>query len=96
MHMPGGPGIRVDTHVGAGSEIPASYDSMIGKIIAHGGDRDEALARARTALAEARVEGVSTNIPLHRQMLAEPGFSAGGVSIHHLEHWLETRKSRHA
>jgi len=96
MHMPGGPGIRVDTHVGAGSEIPASYDSMIGKIIAHGGDRDEALARARTALAEARVEGVSTNIPLHRQMLAEPGFSAGGVSIHHLEHWLESRKSRHA
>lgn len=91
LHMPGGPGIRVDTHMAPGAEIPASYDSMIGKIIAHGATRDEALARARAALVEARIEGVPTNIPLHRQLLDDPGFAAGGVSIHHLERWLKTR-----
>jgi acetyl-CoA carboxylase, biotin carboxylase subunit len=92
MHMPGGPGIRVDTHVGTGATIPASYDSMIGKVIAFGADRDEALARARSALAEMRVEGVASNIPLHRELLADPGFCGGGVSIHHLESWLEARE----
>ncbi|WP_294931330.1 acetyl-CoA carboxylase biotin carboxylase subunit [uncultured Paracoccus sp.] len=93
MHMPGGPGVRVDTHAAAGAEIPASYDSMIGKIIAHGPTRAEALARARAALAEARIEGVPTNIALHRQLLDDPGFSAGGVSIHHLERWLTERRA---
>ena len=93
MHMPGGPGVRIDTHAAAGAEIPASYDSMIGKIIAHGPTRAEALARARAALAEARIEGVPTNIALHRQLLDDPGFSAGGVSIHHLERWLTERRA---
>lgn len=96
MHIPGGPGIRVDTHVSAGCDIPASYDLMIGKIIAHGADRAEALARIRSALAETSVSGVSTNIPLHLQMLANPGFAEGGVSIHHLEHWLDSRKAQDA
>ncbi len=91
IHLPGGPGVRVDTHVGAGSVIPAHYDSMIAKVIAHGADRAEALARMRAALAEMRIEGVKTNIPLHLRMLAEPGFAAGGVSIHHLEHWLKAQ-----
>lgn len=96
LHLPGGPGIRVDTHMASGAKISANYDSMIGKIIAHGATRDEALARARTALVEARIEGVMTNIPLHRQMLDEAGFAAGGVSIHHLEHWLKTRSAADA
>lgn len=96
LHLPGGPGIRVDTHMAPGAEISANYDSMIGKIITHGATRDEALARARTALVEARIEGVLTNIPLHRQMLDEAGFAAGGVSIHHLEHWLKTRTAADA
>lgn len=96
LHLPGGPGIRVDTHMAPGAEISANYDSMIGKIVAHGATRDEALARARTALVEARIEGVRTNIPLHRQMLDEAGFAAGGVSIHHLEHWLKTRNAADA
>jgi acetyl-CoA carboxylase biotin carboxylase subunit len=95
LHLPGGPGIRVDTHAVPGSEIPAQYDSMIGKVIAHGATRAEALTRLRSALDEMRVEGIKTNIPLHRQLLAEPGFAAGGVSIHHLEHWLEARGATH-
>ncbi|MGN7871399.1 acetyl-CoA carboxylase biotin carboxylase subunit [Paracoccus sp. 22332] len=96
VHLPGGPGVRVDTHVAPGSEISAHYDSMIGKIIAHGATRNEALARARSALDEAVIEGVLTNIPLHRQLLDEPGFAQGGVSIHHLEHWLKARSSTDA
>lgn len=91
MHVPGGPGIRVDTHVATGEDIPASYDSMIGKVIAYGATREEALERARTALAELTVEGVSCNAALHRELLAETGFRTGGVSIHHLEKWLATR-----
>ncbi|TNJ43283.1 acetyl-CoA carboxylase biotin carboxylase subunit [Phaeobacter sp. B1627] len=94
LHLAGGPGIRVDTHMEAGAEVPASYDSMIAKVIAYGADRSEALARARAALEEMRIEGVKTNIPLHRELLAEDGFAAGGVSIHHLEHWLKTREGQ--
>jgi acetyl-CoA carboxylase biotin carboxylase subunit len=95
LHLPGGPGIRVDSHAVPGYEIPAHYDSLIGKVIAHGATRAEALARLRTALDEMRVEGIKTNIPLHRQMLAEPGFEAGGVGIHHLERWLAARRAAH-
>lgn len=91
-HLPGGPGVRVDTHITTGSGISASYDSMIAKVITHGATRDEALARAHGALQEMRIEGVSTNIALHRQLLKDPGFAAGGVSIHHLEHWLDKRE----
>ncbi|SIT12279.1 acetyl-CoA carboxylase biotin carboxylase subunit [Paracoccus saliphilus] len=92
MHVPGGPGIRMDSHVCAGEAIPASYDSMIGKVIAHGRNRAEALARARSALSEMRIEGVASNLPLHRELLADPGFREGGVSIHHLENWLAARE----
>ena len=65
--LPGGPGVRVDSHVYTGYCVPPNYDSMIGKIIVHGDTRDEALARMRIALAEMRVEGIQTNIPLHRR-----------------------------
>ncbi|SMY10183.1 acetyl-CoA carboxylase biotin carboxylase subunit [Flavimaricola marinus] len=92
MHASGGPGIRVDSHLSTGSEISANYDSMIAKVIAHGANREEALDRARSALAELRIEGVKTNAPLHCQLLNDAGFSAGGVSIHHLERWLEARE----
>ncbi|WP_417280742.1 acetyl-CoA carboxylase biotin carboxylase subunit [Celeribacter sp.] len=92
LHIPGGPGVRVDTHMAAGAEVSASYDSMIAKVIAFGADRTEAIARARSALAEMRIEGIKTNIPLHRELLVEEGFAEGGVSIHHLEHWLKARE----
>lgn len=94
LHLPGGPGIRVDSHVVPGYTIPPHYDSMIAKVIAHGATRAEALSRLRTALQEMHVEGIKTNIPLHRQMLAEHGFIGGGVSIHHLEHWLKAREAQ--
>lgn len=95
LHLPGGPGIRVDTHVTSGSVISSSYDSMIAKVIAFGATRDEALARARSALEEMQVEGVKTNIPLHRELLSEAGFAKGGVSIHHLETWLKSKEATH-
>jgi acetyl-CoA carboxylase biotin carboxylase subunit len=86
--VPGGPGIRVDSHVFAGYSVPSCYDAMIGKLIAYGGSRQEALARMRVALAEMQVEGIATTIPLHRQLLVEPAFCAGGSDIHYLESWL--------
>ncbi|MFT8421818.1 MAG: acetyl-CoA carboxylase biotin carboxylase subunit [Gluconacetobacter sp.] len=89
--LPGGPGIRVDTHVTAGYTVPPHYDSLIGKIIAHGATRQDAIARLRVALAEMQVEGVSTNIPLHRDILADPRVQEGGVDIHYLERWLAER-----
>ncbi|WP_062205359.1 acetyl-CoA carboxylase biotin carboxylase subunit [Aureimonas sp. AU12] len=87
--MPGGPGIRVDTHMVPGARVPPYYDSLIAKIIAHGPTREEALMRLRIALSEARVEGVATNLPLHRRIVDDPGFCAGGVDIHHLEKLLK-------
>lgn len=95
VHLPGGPGIRVDTHVAAGSEVPPHYDSMIGKVVAHGATRDEALARLRGALAEMRVDGLPTNIPLHLRLLDDPDFLRGGVSIHHLETILGRAEGHH-
>ncbi|MFT9164230.1 MAG: acetyl-CoA carboxylase biotin carboxylase subunit [Komagataeibacter saccharivorans] len=89
--LPGGPGVRVDTHVVSGYTVPPYYDSLIGKVISHGGSRDEAIARLRVALAEMRVEGVSTNIALHQDLLADPHFHEGGVDIHYLERWLAER-----
>lgn len=89
--LPGGPGVRIDTHVTAGYTVQPYYDSLIGKIIAHGTTRQEAIARLRVALAEMQVEGVSTNIPLHRDVLADPAFQEGGVDIHYLERWLADR-----
>ena len=96
LHLPGGPGVRVDTHMNSGGAASAHYDSMIAKVIAHGADRTEALARARAAVAEMRVEGISTNLSLHRDLIAEPGFAAGGVSIHHLERLLKGKAGDHA
>lgn len=87
--MPGGPGIRVDTHMVPGSRVPPHYDSLVAKIVAYGACREEALVRLRIALSEARVEGVSTNLALHARILADPGFQAGGVDIHHLERLLK-------
>ncbi|GBQ87453.1 acetyl-CoA carboxylase biotin carboxylase subunit [Gluconacetobacter johannae DSM 13595] len=89
--LPGGPGIRVDTHVVGGYTVQPYYDSLIGKVIGHGATREEAIARLRVALAEMRVEGVSTNLRLHQDVLADPRFQEGGVDIHYLERWLAER-----
>lgn len=95
VHLPGGPGVRMDTHTVAGTDIPPHYDSLIGKLIVHGCTRPEALARARAALAELRVQGVTTNVALHRRLLDDPGFVAGGVDIHHLERLLAADAGGH-
>ena len=87
-HAPGGPGIRVDSHIYNGYRVPPNYDSMIGKLIAHGETRGSAIARMRTALAELVIEGIKTNAPLHRRILADSGFIAGGADIHYLEKQL--------
>ena len=90
-HVPGGPGVRVDSHVYANYFVPPNYDSMIGKIIVHGDTREQALARMQTALLETVVEGISTNIPLHRELMVDAKFMAGGTNIHYLEEWLSHR-----
>ena len=89
--VPGGFGVRVDSHVTTGYRVPPYYDSMVAKVITHGATREEAMARMRLALKEIIVEGISTNIPLHRDILEDPAFQAGGVDIHHLERWLQQR-----
>ncbi|MCD7040560.1 acetyl-CoA carboxylase biotin carboxylase subunit [Pseudomonas sp. MAFF 311096] len=91
--VPGGFGVRVDSHVTTGYRVPPYYDSMVAKVITHGSTREEAMARMRLALSEMRVEGISTNIALHRDILDDPAFCAGGVDIHHLERWLQQRSS---
>ena len=87
-HAPGGPGIRVDSHVYQGYTVPPNYDSMIGKVIAYGATREQAIRRMRVALSEMVVEGIQTNIPLHRELLHDIRFLRGGVSIHYLEQKL--------
>ncbi|MDH3614551.1 MAG: acetyl-CoA carboxylase biotin carboxylase subunit [Gammaproteobacteria bacterium] len=84
-HAPGGPGVRVDSHIYSGYKVPPYYDSMIGKLIAHGGDRDAAIARMKNALAEIVIEGIRTNIPLHQEIFQHAAFQAGGTDIHYLE-----------
>ena len=91
-HAPGGPGIRVDSHVFHNYFVPPYYDSMIGKVIAHGDNREQAIARMRTALSEMVVEGIETNIPLHQELLQDAAFLAGGTSIHYLEEKLAAMK----
>ena len=88
-HTAGGPGVRVDSHAYHNYTVPSHYDSMIGKLIVHGDTRDQALARMRSALSEMVVEGIKTNIPLHRELMADAKFMAGGTNIHYLESWLE-------
>ncbi len=91
-HAPGGPGVRVDSHAYTNYFVPPYYDSMIGKIIVYGDNRAQALARMRTALAETLVEGINTNIPLHRELMNDAKFEAGGTNIHYLEEWLAAHK----
>ncbi len=85
FHMPGGPGIRCETHIYNGYRVPPYYDSMIGKLIAHGDDRDSAIARMKTALSEMVIDGIKTNIPLQQSIMADAAFAAGGQNIHYLE-----------
>jgi len=87
-HPPGGPGVRVDSHVYSGYNVPPNYDSMIGKLITHGNTRETAIARMRNALAELVVEGIKTNTALHQEILAHAAFNAGGLDIHYLERRL--------
>ena len=91
-HPPGGPGIRVDSHAYANYVVPPNYDSMIAKVLAYGDTRDQAIRRMQIALSEMAVEGIQTNIALHRELLADPNFIAGGTSIHYLEKKLAKRK----
>ncbi|HRP98148.1 MAG TPA: acetyl-CoA carboxylase biotin carboxylase subunit [Rhodocyclaceae bacterium] len=90
-HMPGGPGIRVDSHVYNGYTVPPYYDSMIGKLIAYGDTREQAIRRMRVALSEMAVEGIKTNVPLHQELMLDSRFVEGGTSIHYLEKKLAGR-----
>ena len=87
-HPPGGPGIRVDTHIYQGYRVPPYYDSMVGKLIAHAESRELALRRMSMALSEIIVEGIKTNIPLHQRLIKDAAFKAGGTDIHYLENKL--------
>ena len=91
-HPPGGPGVRVDSHVYNNYFVPPNYDSMIGKIIVYGDTREQAIARMQTALLETVVEGIQTNIPLHRDLMVDARFREGGTNIHYLEKWLSERR----
>ena len=93
-HLPGGPGIRIDSHVFAGYTVPPYYDSMIGKLIAYGDDRDTAIARMKIALSEMVVSGIKTNLPLHRELMMDEKFRQGGTSIHYLEERLQEWKAQ--
>ena len=88
FHPPGGPGIRVETHVYQGYKVPPHYDSMIGKLIAHSENRDLALKRMEMALSEIVIEGIKTNIPLHQRLVGDAAFISGGTDIHYLENKL--------
>lgn len=89
--LPGGWGVRMDTHAHKGYRVPPYYDAMVGKLIVHGADREDALRRMRAALDEMHVAGIATNVPLHRDLVSDKGFSEGGVDIHYLERWLKER-----
>ena len=84
-HAPGGNGVRVDSHIYNGYRVPPNYDSLIGKIITYGHDRDSALSRMRNALDEMMIDGIKTNIELHQGLVRDPEFKKGGVNIHYLE-----------
>jgi acetyl-CoA carboxylase biotin carboxylase subunit len=91
-HAPGGPGIRVDSHAYAGYYVPPHYDSMVGKVIAYGATREQAISRMQIALSEMVVEGILTNIPLHRELMVDSRFAEGGTNIHYLEQKLAKKK----
>ena len=90
-HAPGGPGIRVDSHAYAGYFVPPTYDSMVGKVISYGATREQAIRRMQIALSEMVVEGIQTNIPLHRELMVDARFIEGGTNIHYLEQKLADR-----
>jgi len=94
FHAPGGPGVRVDSHIYDGYRVPPNYDSMIGKLITHGETRDIAIARMRMALDETVLKGIKTNIPLHKWLLQDHGFIKGGFNIHYLEKRLAARAAK--
>ncbi|NHN20283.1 acetyl-CoA carboxylase biotin carboxylase subunit, partial [Bacillus amyloliquefaciens] len=85
FHVPGGPGVRVDSHAYANYMVPPHYDSLIGKVITWGDTRDQAIAKMRIALSEMIVEGIDTNLPLHQELMQDSAFGRGGTSIHYLE-----------
>ncbi len=85
FHAPGGPGVRMDTHLYDDYRVPPNYDSMIGKLITYGADRDSAIQRMKMALLEMVIEGIHTNIPLQQDLMADPVFCTGGFNIHYLE-----------
>jgi len=87
-HAPGGPGIRIDSHIYSSYKVPPYYDSLIAKVIAYGEDRNIALAKMRNALEEMVIDGIKTNLPLHQDILRGSAFQKGGVNIHYLEQWL--------
>ena len=89
--MPGGPGVRVDTHVYQGYKIPPFYDSMIAKLISYGRDRNEAIQRMKRALSEFVVEGIKTTIPFHLEMLNTPEFIAGNIHTKWVEQYMENK-----
>ncbi|TDR73511.1 acetyl-CoA carboxylase biotin carboxylase subunit [Paludibacterium purpuratum] len=91
-HPAGGPGIRIDSHIYQGYTVPSHYDSMIGKLIAYGDTRDQAIARMRVALSEMAISGIKTNIPLHQELFMDSAFVRGGTSIHYLEERLANMK----
>lgn len=90
----GGPGVRLDTHIYDGYRIPPNYDSMIGKLIVHGRDRETAIARMRLALAEMVIDGIKTNIPLQQRIMADGGFQQGGQNIHYLEKRIAEQREK--
>jgi acetyl-CoA carboxylase biotin carboxylase subunit len=94
FHAPGGPGVRVDSHIYEGYRVPPNYDSMIGKLIVHGNDRETAIARMRVALSEMVVDGIKTNVPLQQRIMSDSGFQHGGTNIHYLEKRLAERKEK--
>ncbi|MYB33673.1 MAG: ATP-grasp domain-containing protein, partial [Gammaproteobacteria bacterium] len=89
IHIPGGPGVRVDSHAYTNYNVPPFYDSLIGKVITHGRDRKEAIARMSGALQEMQVEGIKTNIPMHQSILRNQEFQQGGYDIHFLKNQLD-------
>ncbi len=87
-HAPGGPGIRVDTHIYQGYKIPSNYDSLIAKVCSYGDTREKSMARMRVALSEFAITGIKTNVELHKELFTDPSFIKGKTSIHYLEQWM--------
>lgn len=94
FHMPGGPGVRIDTHAYTSYTVPSNYDSMIGKLITHADTREQAIAKMNIALSEMMIDGIKTNVALHRDLMNDAAFYEGGTSIHYLEHMLSTHPSK--